>query len=57
LASARELPRTVAHSVAALDAAGRKIYGPEGAAALLGLKPTTLQSKLQKYGVIQSRSP
>ncbi|MBI5480870.1 MAG: hypothetical protein HY906_18570 [Deltaproteobacteria bacterium] len=36
---------------AALAAAGGKVYGPDGAAALLGLKPTTLQSKLQKYGV------
>ena len=28
-----------------------KIYGDDGAAELLGLKPTTLQSKLKKYGV------
>jgi len=35
----------------ALEAAGGRIYGPDGAAALLGLKPTTLQSKLQRYGV------
>ena len=28
-----------------------KIYGDDGAAELLGLKPTTLQSKLRKYGV------
>jgi formate hydrogenlyase transcriptional activator len=36
---------------AALAAAHDRIYGPAGAAALLGLKPTTLQSKLQKYGI------
>ena len=35
----------------ALVATGGRIYGPEGAAALLGLKPTTLQGKLKKYGV------
>lgn len=28
-----------------------KIYGEDGAAKRLGLKPTTLQSKLKKYGV------
>lgn len=27
------------------------IYGPQGAAALLGLKPTTLQGKLRRYGL------
>lgn len=36
---------------AALDACGGKIYGRDGAAAKLGLKPTTLQSKLKKLGV------
>ncbi len=28
-----------------------KVYGPDGAAALLGLQPTTLQGKLRKYGI------
>lgn len=28
-----------------------KVYGDDGAAKLLGLKPTTLQSKLKKYGI------
>jgi DNA-binding NtrC family response regulator len=28
-----------------------KIYGSNGAAAFLGLKPTTLASKLQKFGL------
>ncbi len=32
-------------------AAGGKIYGPDGAAAALGLKPTTLQSKMRKLGI------
>lgn len=35
----------------ALEASGGKIYGPNGAAAALGLKPTTLQSKLKKLGI------
>jgi formate hydrogenlyase transcriptional activator len=35
----------------ALDAARGRIYGPEGAAAMLRLKPTTLQGKLSRYGV------
>ena len=35
----------------ALEAAHGRIYGPEGAAALLGLKPTTLQGKLKRYGL------
>ncbi len=32
----------------ALARAGGKIYGPEGAAALLGVKPTTLASRLKR---------
>ncbi len=35
----------------ALAATGGKIYGPDGAAALLGLKPTTLQGKLRRHGL------
>ena len=35
----------------ALKYAKGKIYGEEGAAALLGLKPTTLASQLKKYGI------
>jgi formate hydrogenlyase transcriptional activator len=35
----------------ALDVTQGKIYGAAGAAVLLGLKPTTLQGKLRKYGV------
>jgi formate hydrogenlyase transcriptional activator len=36
---------------AALAAADGRLYGPDGAAARLGLKPTTLQSKLRRYGL------
>jgi transcriptional regulator with GAF, ATPase, and Fis domain len=37
--------------VAALEAAGWRIHGPRGAAALLGIKPTTLASRMQKLGL------
>ncbi|HMF17115.1 MAG TPA: sigma-54 dependent transcriptional regulator [Gemmataceae bacterium] len=37
--------------VAALERCRGKIYGPSGAAALLGLKPTTLYGKLRKHGI------
>lgn len=39
------------HLVAALRHTGGKIYGRDGAAKLLDLKPTTLQSKLKKHGI------
>ncbi|HET8733482.1 MAG TPA: helix-turn-helix domain-containing protein, partial [Anaeromyxobacteraceae bacterium] len=35
----------------ALAHAGGRVYGPTGAAALLGLRPTTLQGKMKKYGI------
>jgi formate hydrogenlyase transcriptional activator len=35
----------------ALAACGGRVYGPQGAATLLGLKPTTLQGKMRKYGI------
>jgi formate hydrogenlyase transcriptional activator len=34
-----------------LRATGGKVYGADGAAARLGLKPTTLQGKMKRYGV------
>jgi transcriptional regulator with GAF, ATPase, and Fis domain len=46
------LDRVIAdHIRRALDATGGTIYGPEGAAAILGLKPSTLQSRMKKLGV------
>jgi len=39
----------------ALVEAGGRVYGPHGAAALLGLKPTTLQGKMKKYGICEAR--
>jgi formate hydrogenlyase transcriptional activator len=35
----------------ALTHAGGRVYGPGGAAAVLGLRPTTLQGKMRRYGV------
>lgn len=35
----------------ALQRAGGRIYGPKGAAELLGVKPTTLQSRLRALGI------
>jgi formate hydrogenlyase transcriptional activator len=40
----------------ALDEVGGRVYGPQGAAALLGLKPTTLQGKMKKYGIGEERT-
>ncbi|MCQ4325566.1 Fis family transcriptional regulator [Stutzerimonas stutzeri] len=36
---------------AALAAAGGRLFGPDGAAELLGVKPTTLASRLKKLGL------
>ncbi|MDB5310102.1 MAG: hypothetical protein JWO38_4304, partial [Gemmataceae bacterium] len=39
------------HIIAVLKAAGGKVGGPDGAAARLGMKRTTLQSKMKKLGI------
>jgi transcriptional regulator with GAF, ATPase, and Fis domain len=39
----------------ALETSGGKIYGPDGAAAALNLKPSTLQSKMKKLGIQRER--
>jgi len=49
LASLSELQRS--HILKALRRSGGKIYGPGGAAALLGIKPSTLQSRMKKLGL------
>jgi transcriptional regulator with GAF, ATPase, and Fis domain len=41
--------------LAALDQTGWRIRGPAGAAALLGLKPTTLESRIKKLGLQRPR--
>jgi formate hydrogenlyase transcriptional activator len=40
--------------LAALQQASGRIYGPHGAAALLGLKPTTLYGKMRKLRIAKS---
>lgn len=41
----------VTNTIACLKEAGGKVSGPDGAAALLGIKPTTLYSRLKKIGM------
>ncbi len=40
-----------AYFVSVLERTSGKLHGADGAAALVGLKPTTLQSKLKKHGI------
>ena len=37
--------------LAALEASGGKVFGPDGAAERLGLKPTTLASRIKRLGI------
>jgi formate hydrogenlyase transcriptional activator len=56
-------PALVTHSVpseltrdrilAALEETGWRVSGPNGAARLLGLKPTTLEARMKKLGVVR----
>ena len=39
------------HIRAALARSKGKIHGPDGAAALLGLKPSTLRSRMKRLGL------
>jgi len=41
--------------LAALEQTSWRIRGPAGAAALLGLKPTTLESRIKKLGLQRPR--
>ena len=43
---AEHIRRTLAHTEG-------RVYGDQGAAALLGMKPTTLQSRMQKLGIVR----
>lgn len=47
--------RERANLMAALEASNFKIYGAGGAAELLGIKPTTLASRLQSLGIKKTR--
>jgi transcriptional regulator with GAF, ATPase, and Fis domain len=42
--------------LAALEASGGKVFGPGGAAELLGVKPTTLASRLRALGITTGRA-
>ncbi|HEY8901302.1 MAG TPA: sigma 54-interacting transcriptional regulator [Chthoniobacterales bacterium] len=42
---------------AALAQTGGRVFGPDGAAALLGMKPTTLASRIRALGVARPDSP
>ena len=55
-----EAPPTLADAertqiLAALHQTGWRVRGPQGAAALLGLKPTTLESRIKKLGLQRPR--
>ena len=41
---------------AALESSGGRVYGRDGAAARLGVKPTTLMSRIKVLGIKRSRS-
>ena len=43
------------HILKALDKTGWRIKGPKGAATLLGMKPSTLYSRMQKLGIPNRR--
>jgi len=47
--------RERAQILASLEQTGWHIRGPAGAAALLGLKPTTLESRIKKLGLSRPR--
>jgi transcriptional regulator with GAF, ATPase, and Fis domain len=49
-----EIEREILERV--LDRTGGRVSGPRGAATLLALKPTTLQSRLKKLGVRRKRT-
>jgi transcriptional regulator with GAF, ATPase, and Fis domain len=43
-----------AHIRGVLDATGWRVRGAGGAAQLLGLPPTTLESRMKKLGIIRT---
>jgi formate hydrogenlyase transcriptional activator len=45
-----------AHIAALLERTGWRIEGEQGAAAALGLRPSTLRSRMQKLGIARPRS-
>jgi transcriptional regulator with GAF, ATPase, and Fis domain len=54
--SGAELARRERDNIlAALERTGWKISGPDGAAQMLGVKPTTLASRLKRFGIERGR--
>lgn len=51
LTEAELIEREKGNTLAALNRCGWKIYGPGGAARMLGLKPTTLTARVRKMGI------
>lgn len=51
LTEAERRARDRANILAALQSCGGRVFGPNGAAALLGVKPTTLASRLKVLGI------
>lgn len=56
LTEAQRRDRDRASILAALETAGGKVSGPDGAAAILGLRPTTLASRIKALGIVAGRS-
>ena len=47
-------PRGGNMSVASLNAADWRVWGPDGAAAMLGIKPSTLSYRMNAFGIEKS---
>ena len=43
------------HILSVLDSAGWRIRGAAGAATVLGLKPTTLEARMAKLGIVRPK--
>jgi transcriptional regulator with GAF, ATPase, and Fis domain len=43
------------HILSVLDSSGWRIRGSAGAASLLGLKPTTLEARMAKLGILRPK--
>ncbi|HEX6997594.1 MAG TPA: sigma 54-interacting transcriptional regulator [Gammaproteobacteria bacterium] len=50
----RELERN--NMIAALELAGWRVSGPDGAASLLGVKPTTFADRMRKFNIVRPRN-
>jgi transcriptional regulator with GAF, ATPase, and Fis domain len=55
--STRLIDVEVEHIRAVLDSCGWRIRGPRGAATRLGLKPTTLESRMARLGILRTEQP